>query len=84
MFFLVSWTVYYKMHILFLKNVDDFEIEHKDANLGVGSALPPLKLPDGFHLVMFVNSYLKVHSMRTTWRLLIRKTSQFILLKRAL
>ena len=31
----------YNMHILFFKNIDNFEIEHKYANFGVRGVVPP-------------------------------------------
>ena len=41
-YFLVPLTIYYKMHTLFIKkSVDNFEIEHENANFGVGGAVLP-------------------------------------------
>ena len=37
--FLVLWTMYYKMDILFSKGVNDFKIKH--ANFCVGDSVPP-------------------------------------------
>ena len=38
--FWVPWTIYYKMHIIFWKDVDNFEIEHRTCSFLVRGAVP--------------------------------------------
>ena len=62
-YFWVPRTIYYKMHIIFQKGVDNFEIERKTCSFLVSGAVPPLlfhlQKPLSKWLQSFINNGLK-------------------------